>query len=369
MRIALTACLAIAVWLLATLPCFGQYSNGYTNRKELTIPAAQACTGSSGTLSNHQVLVSRTDTDLRDGVQETNGEDIRFETTGGSKLDHDLEEWVGASGLIRAWVEVDTVNCGADTDFYVYYNKSGQTAEQNVTGTWPTSKWSGAWHMEDDPSTTDIQDLTSNNGDLVTQGTWLAGQSVTGQVGNGIDCDDSGTQFLAGPNLTPAAMTIFVWMQGDQTNAITELAVTYDGGSSVTWAAVGKDEGSGRGTFWVVTNDFSYGDSTDPSGAWVFFAATANSTTRQLFVNGTAETSDATGLTYGGFGDTRIEVCGEGGLSWDGIVDEIWLANSVLTENEIITWYRNMNAPGTFLTAGSEETASSGTVLNSVVVF
>ena len=104
----------------------GTLFNSYTNyptidatgigvfqyRKSITVPAANLGGNCSADLDDFPLLISITDTDLRDKVR-GDGYDIVFRwddgTCGGSPcqgLYHEIEQWNSSTGELIAWVRV-----------------------------------------------------------------------------------------------------------------------------------------------------------------------------------------------------------------------------------------------------------------------
>ena len=116
------------------------------------------------TLSNYPLLVSLSDTTLRDiahagHVQSnSNGYDIIFRafdatTCGGTApctLDHEIEKYDGVNGQVVAWVRLPSVNgAGAtsDTQIYMYYgNSSISSPTQNKAAVWDAN-YMEVWHL------------------------------------------------------------------------------------------------------------------------------------------------------------------------------------------------------------------------------
>ena len=138
------------------------YDSGWSSRKMLTIDSTQV----DDNLTNFPVLVSLTDSDLIGNVQ-ADGGDLLFTTSNGTtKLDHEIEKIVPATGQIVAWVELDSVSSTVDTDFYMYYDNPGGADEWNITGTWD-SNYVGVWHLDEsgDGTLYEFGDSTANNND------------------------------------------------------------------------------------------------------------------------------------------------------------------------------------------------------------
>ncbi|UCF61272.1 MAG: DUF2341 domain-containing protein, partial [Anaerolineaceae bacterium] len=160
------------------------YDSAWSSRKMLTIDSTQV----DANLTNYPVLVSLTDADLIGNVQ-ADGGDLLFTTSNGTtKLDHEIEKIVPATGQIVAWVELDSISSSVDTDFYMYFDNPGATNQWNIAGTWD-SNYIGVWHLDESGNGTlnEFVDSTAYN----NHGTGGKGYSGyvptqgTGQIGYG----------------------------------------------------------------------------------------------------------------------------------------------------------------------------------------
>ena len=112
--------------------------NGYGYRRDLFLAAQNE----AQTIANLVALVHLTLPELKTTanggrVQNSGGWDIRFEIPGGTKLDHRIEKYDGATGELIAWVRIPSWNTGNRYQFFLYYGKSGLTgSEENPTGVW-----------------------------------------------------------------------------------------------------------------------------------------------------------------------------------------------------------------------------------------
>ena len=117
------------------------------------------------------------DSDLASYAQ-NNGDDILFTlssvswATGANsdKLDHEIEDFDGATGELIAWVRIPSLSSTADTEIFMYYGNSGASNQENPTGVWD-SNYKGVWHLNEDPTGVAPQhlDSTSNNNDGTAQ--------------------------------------------------------------------------------------------------------------------------------------------------------------------------------------------------------
>jgi hypothetical protein len=130
-------------------------------------------------LEDFPVLVyNSSDNDLKAHAR-SDGNDIAFVKDDNAQLNHEIEVWNSSNGNIVAWVNVTQVNSSSPpTGFWMYYGNNSASNQENVVGTWNTSRYIHVWHMN---GTTDgtIYDSTGNN-DSVSN----SGESVSGWVGN-----------------------------------------------------------------------------------------------------------------------------------------------------------------------------------------
>jgi uncharacterized repeat protein (TIGR01451 family) len=121
----------------------------WSKRKQVTIDHTKV-SGSSA-LANFQVLFASTDADLRTTanggyVGKSDGSDIFFTDSGGTKLSHELEAYSATTGQVTAWVRVPSVSPTTDAILYVYFGNASAPDQQNRTGTWDSS-YTGVWHL------------------------------------------------------------------------------------------------------------------------------------------------------------------------------------------------------------------------------
>ncbi|MFX1448892.1 MAG: DUF2341 domain-containing protein, partial [Promethearchaeota archaeon] len=145
-------------------PINAHYFNHF---KVITIDHNQV-SGTSG-LINFPFLISLFDTDLRFDVQ-LDGDDIAF-SSNNIWLDHEIElfdqTYNGTHAKLVAWVRIPALSALIDTIIRMYYGNSTMSSRQNPAGVW-NSNYVAVWHMNQDPSSSNILDSTSNNYDLTT---------------------------------------------------------------------------------------------------------------------------------------------------------------------------------------------------------
>ncbi|MFX1436115.1 MAG: DUF2341 domain-containing protein, partial [Promethearchaeota archaeon] len=166
-------------------PINANYFNYY---KTITIDHNQV-TGTSS-LINFPFLISIFDTDLRFDVQ-SDGDDIAF-SSNNVWLDHEIELFDqthnGTHAKLVVWVRIPVLSVTIDTVIRMYYGNSTMNSRQNPTGVW-SSNYEAVWHMNQDPSSSNILDSTSNNNDLTTTGFSSDTRFYDGKLGTAIAFD------------------------------------------------------------------------------------------------------------------------------------------------------------------------------------
>jgi len=164
----------------------------------------------------YPLLVSTTDTDLRDHVQ-TDGDDIVFFASDNTtQLAYEQEFWNSANGELVEWVGVEDIT--NVTHIVMYYNNSTIANSENATGVWD-SNFVVVQHLNETPAGT-TYDSTSNNNDGTTVGMDSADQ-VSGQVDGCLDFDGADRISLTTPAIdNNAAFTISTWMYGEPGNIV-----------------------------------------------------------------------------------------------------------------------------------------------------
>jgi len=144
---------------------FNPFDEGWQCRKNITIDHTKV----AGDLTNFPVLVSTTDSDLRDEAQD-DGDDILFMDGDGvaTRLFHEIEYYTGSNGELVAWVNLTDITADQDTTFYMYYGNSGCSSQQVPDKVW-NAQFKAIWHLHESPTGT-IHDSTLNDNDGTSYG-------------------------------------------------------------------------------------------------------------------------------------------------------------------------------------------------------
>ncbi|MCD5401962.1 DUF2341 domain-containing protein [candidate division NPL-UPA2 bacterium] len=158
----------------------GGASNYWNYKKQITIDHTRV----QATETNFPVLISVTDTDLKDtgngGPVQPDGDDIMFTLTDGTKLSHEIELYTGSTGNLIAWVKIPSLSHTADTKLYMYYGNSDCTSQQDATNVWDTN-YKGVWHLLGD-GTTALPEATSNSNTGTKQAIGEPANTASGQI-------------------------------------------------------------------------------------------------------------------------------------------------------------------------------------------
>ncbi len=353
------------------------FNSNYLFRKQITIDHTKVSGGAD--LSNFPVLISMTDVNLKTAangghVQNSSGFDIIFVASDDvTQLNHEIENYVATTGEIEMWVKIPTLSASADTIIYIYYdNSSISTSQENKTGVW-SNGYKGVWHLKESGNGTsgEFKDSTaSNNG---TGGGGTASQvpsQTTGQIGKGqnfnaTNSDIINTTTATGLPVLDASQTITLWYKVT-TNPSSEQVIFNPQNSGDTAA----DQVELTGTNLAITN------TSGPNGilvqkayptanAWHYISWTWNGTTNSLYTDGGTATTSTTAPQTGTsasiyFGGWTTTVNSQ---NYNGLLDEVRIANVVRTAGWLTTEYNNQNSPSTFFTVGSEQNVPEFVIL------
>lgn len=365
-------------------PALSAWGNGYTYRASITIDNTKV----SGVddLTNFPVLISDTydgtggEPDLRDtgnggGVQSSNGWDIRFETTSGAQLDHELETYTNTTGLIVAWVEVGTVDHDDNTVIYMFYGKSGLGAtEENITGTW-NSAYLGVWHLNE--TTGQHHDATSNDNDSTTVTVTTQG-TATGQVDGADTFAGASNNRVTLPNIPlTTALTLQAWVYPTAFGSwakILNKAHTSNVAPYMNYSLSNNDASPPkvRGEIAVSGTSCQILSTTALTlSTWTFAVFTWDGTNMNIYLDGS---SDAAPVAQEGPIDTIAQVTEIGyntvyvAQDWTGDIDEARISNVARSADWITTEYNNQNSPGTFYSMGSPGTSGGAARVYAAIV-
>ncbi|MFW9877356.1 MAG: DUF2341 domain-containing protein, partial [Candidatus Thorarchaeota archaeon] len=334
--------------------------------KVITIDHNQV-SGTSGH-SNFPFLLSIYDTDLRSDVQ-SNGNDIAF-SLNNVWLDHEIEmfdqTYNGTHARLVVWIRIPALSINIDANIRMYYGNLSMGSRQNPTGVWD-SKYKAVWHMNQDPSSSNILDSTSNNFDLITTGFTSDTRFNDGKVGTAISVDGINDYFyinnINGPVNDLAFQTWFTpyttieygtsrmdFFRGNSpTNNHPSIRFTTDGTVNV-YLEVTSD-----------TSEGSYGNKNSwAADSWFQFTYFRSMSLSKAYhyINGIQDVVDSSSDNANpqlAWNRCSILAYHDGSNIWGpGAISEFRILQTVLSSGWILTEYNNQYNPESFYTIGDE---------------
>jgi hypothetical protein len=330
---------------------FDPFEHGWHYRKQLTIDH----TNIPEDLTNFPVLVHITDNDLKMKAQ-SNGNDILFMNNTGyaTRLNYEIEQYVGSTGTLIAWVNITQVHSNVDTIFYLYYGNPTSLSQQDPPKTW-NSNYVGVWHFGETMGST-VADSTDN----AITGTASTGAAITtGFIGNARNFDGSSGKVNLGTSSLLGGMpayTIEAWVNPSSISGETRIYDRSQGGNPNTVLFI-QDTGMLR--FQTNNNDPLDVPGVLTVGTWYDVVGTFVGSGGEiaLYADGMkvgTTMSTQVGPTAGSFPAYIGAAVLASGYEWHGKIDEIRFSKIARSSGWISVSYQNQYNPTGFLSVGPE---------------
>jgi hypothetical protein len=357
------------------------YLNGWKFRKPLTVHSSKV----TGDLTNFPVLVSITDSDLKNRAR-SDGHDIVFTSSDGHiRLDHEIENYQSATGKLVAWVRIPSLSSSIDTKMFMYYGKSTQTFSlENPEGVWD-SNYLAVWHMNENGSgaSDEYYESTKNNyngqggaGDVNKVPTETSAKIDSGQDFDGSD------DFIDLGSMNPHGygdFTMEAWYRSTGTSTVDDEYIwshinEYAQGPGIVFS-ITNDPGyvdTLRMNLYNDTLDFEpyYGTSDIVDQQFHYLTGVRGNGEVKLYVDANQESSlpdvhssqmiNVDNSSSPNIGDLPGET-----EQVNGVLDEIRISRSPRSWDWINATYNNQNDPSTFITVGGGENING---FNDVIV-
>ncbi|MFX1291924.1 MAG: DUF2341 domain-containing protein [Promethearchaeota archaeon] len=335
----------------------------------------------SNDLLNFSVLISLLDSDLKDHVYSSSGNDIAF-AYNTEWLDHELElfnqTYNGTHAQLVAWVRIPILSTSLDTIIRMYYGNSTMGSRENPEGVWD-SNYKGVWHLSESTGGTDaIKDSTINGNDGTDYGSPTFGS--TGKSDGAIDfkgdIEDEYVQLPANASLNSINegdyYTYEAWFYPDQVPP----GVPLNNNSRRYGIMIKRNPHHGlyydHDQYFAMEHWLDIGgpsvravsSGTYGPGKYYHIVAVVSNLDGylKLYVNGNLE--DQTTWTGGttpwdyDIGALRIGIANPGWSTYrwsaDGKIDEIRISDSARSADWIKTEYKNQNDPSSFYSISKE---------------
>lgn len=290
-----------------------------------------------------------------------------------------IAAWPGPP--IEAHVKVPSVSSATDTEVYVYYKNSAASNQENVTGVWD-STFIGVYHFAFTPTTGTMRDVTTNGRHATMKSSGVSAVLLpkplvtTKHLNTMLDFDGSADYLDLGTQHNFAGLS----------GLIVEALLNHDGGGADTvefpiFSAWISGDVSTAGVLFRLEPGASYTPEvfvirqTDTqlggqsggavsAGAIHHIAMRYDSTDLRAYIDGTLDGSPIAG---GSAMDATASATATMGLALDdyfnGKIDEVRIHNAARTAGWITASANNLKNVATFLTIGSEEEPSSGSLV------
>jgi len=378
-----TASLSSSSKSSSSLSSYSEALCDYLYYRILTIDADEVGTDNTGTLGDELAVAVNLSGDwlktvpLTDGrIEDSNGWDIRFvDPSTETILPHTIEYYDGTTGNFIAWVLLDDISKSTDTPIRIEYGNEfvGKDPSQ------PTVVFGddvGVWFLDEngDGTTGEFKDQTSNSND----GTGSpAPTRVTGKIHYGQEFDGVSEEIIvpddSSLNITGDVITFFAWVyltarpadggwmnvinKWDRYGADTSYYNIYLWGETATVTELYSNFQIGG-----VSVDNTFSTTNIPLNAWTHLEVVYDGSNIYHYVNGVADGSVAQTGNINDSAGHHLYFGDEQDESFEGILDQVYIAAHDHDADAVRTTYNNQNAPtvgGFFVSLGPEEQCSS----------
>jgi len=347
------------------------YEDDWSSSEEMTIDNTKV--SGSADLTDFPVLIKDGNLadDVYSGVTMGSGKpkDLRFSTDsdGATKLNFEVVSFDATNKESEIWVKIPTVDYNDDTTIYAWYGNSSASypdaddADEGSEGVW-NGGYKAVWHLNNDPIGT-IYDSTSNSNDGTSFGSMTSGDLVDAKIGKGIEFDGSNDGIDMGNGASINALTektLSCWIKATNwtSSDYPYLIAQRDAGGSV-WTLNGTNSSNDFAIFNPGSTTAIAKINPEPSsGSFHYISASINSSNvPNMYIDGSevsyaAQTTGASLRT-----DSAIHIIlgnkGGGDREYQGIIEEVRITNTTLSEDWHATEYNNQNEPSTFWKSAS----------------
>ncbi|MCL5970130.1 MAG: LamG domain-containing protein, partial [Patescibacteria group bacterium] len=270
------------------------------------------------------------------------------------------------SDKIDAYVKIPALSSISNTEFYIYYGNSSSENQTSPALVWDNN-FKGVWHLNNDPTVSNISDSTSNknNGSIGIATT--SGNLVLGKLGKAMTFspEDVGNNYVEIPDtisLKPNYITVSTWIRADNMRTVDQMAFVSK--AEAGGYLLGAWYPNATNLYFVArVSGTYYNASADKSlvtdGAWHKLDGTYDGQNFKIYVDGALKNTTAKNgvIDYGVLQNIGVRIGAEAGIIakyFNGYQDETRISDSARSSDWISTEYNNENSPTTFFSIGSE---------------
>lgn len=290
------------------------------------------------------------------GVQNASGYDIGFFADAAltTKLAWETVWWSATTGAGEWHIKLPTLSHTADTVIYVAYGDASITTDQSV-GKWDSSLGLASMRHFGSPTTLSVGDSIAS----ADNGTNYGLTATTGMLGGAANCNGSSYLHASDSGLPSgnSPRTISLWFSDAVSDSRTLVMAGYGTGSQdeANGLAVGNSSivAFGWGDDFIVGQGFSV-------NTWYHLVGTFDGNAAMLYFNGQLlATSSRSWNTQLGGGYEIGRNFGFTSDYYNGLVDEVRIANVARSAGWITAEYNNQSSPSTFYSVGAEQANST----------
>jgi hypothetical protein len=331
----------------------------------LTIDHAQV----PSTQSNFPVLVNFTDARFKTianggHVKRNDGFDIGFfsDSAGTTPLKWEMERYSGATGEIIAHVKNVSISNSSDTIFYTKYGDPTITTDQSDPANVWTNSFIKVFHLKDG-ATLDINSPVGLNTGNVNHGATAIGGNIDG----GANFVNASSQYIdegIGSVATHTSVTLSAWVNASSfPNAYNAVVALSDSGFTAFQRIFVRSNGKLRCNVRAGSSLIDYdgtGSHTLVTGQWYYLTLTYSSSTGLIgYVNGASDNTVSPNASLN-IASVNLYIGDDNHLEpgthnfWDGIIDELRIANVARSADWVTCEYNNQKPSSTFVSLGTE---------------
>jgi hypothetical protein len=338
------------------------YNSAWLYRQAITINHTKV----SGTQTNFPVLINLASNANLTAHAQASGNDILFtDSTGLTKIPHEIELYTSGTGALVAWVNLPTISSSSDTTIYMYYGNSTASNQQNVTGVW-NNNFGAVYHFSNQGGTLSLNDSTSNGNDGTNNGVTTTSGKIDGSgsyngLSNYINVANSNT-FNPGSN----SFSGIAWVNPANISAQRDIIQHINNDDITGWAFYLSSNFNSNGGCLASGNLVCFFDGSTEEGAvaaslvtnqWNQVAFVKSGTTITFYANGASIGSSSIQSTIPA--STNPEHIGADVVNneyyLNGGMDEFEYIQSALSAGWILTEYNNQSSPSTFYAIAAQE--------------
>lgn len=264
------------------------------------------------------------------------GEDLRFRTSGGTTLPHEIEQWDQDEGRGAVWVRIDNITSGA-ADHSIIMTWGDSDADDRSDGTTVFDTANGfvaVWHMNENPASDDspIKDRTANGYNGNPDGNMTIGNSVSGVIGTALRFDGSDDHITTDAVNVGATYTLSCWINASELDSARRIIwkeYSYTLWHDANAGGIRVEHFANQDTAFVWRGIYQDNSRLIPlsTDTWYYLAGTYDGDRIRLYINGELADSTKTIGLPPVQSDQILSLGGRSGEYFSGIMDEVRIEN------------------------------------------